>query len=1152
MADRNQASKSMINKSPNTGKPFNDMFDIIDDTNDGLQFSTDVLNQFFQTGQLKSMIYQEEISEYDILNDSDYVEATEEEEQEQEPEQDDETILSQKLSQLSTTNQHEINSSVTIDKKRRLTNASSSSVIPKKMKMSDNDADEDDDINDNDTKQDQIPNYLSMNNKSFVRIIKNTLKNVQTINMNDIQQLALIMHQAGALHLNKEITTIYLQSVTGTLTEPEGDLTKIDRRVWPMQVQSLMLTKRKLLPTTTADTTTETSQDDQQADCEKLLHERLEEMNHQIEYYQRQLIETKNSLVGFTSTMNEAIQFYVQEYGIKPLEMKHQLKKAIIIHNYESEILERKYLQENPNEYQLQVAKRLVNMKRDAEKSKRALLELKQGIFFNKSHISFDSVQVSMPTANNTTIQNSKVQQQLLNKYEKRIRCKKLDLLAIHVPEAEQTYYRFQNLFDDELAYMWKNHRNMVQNKGMTTTLINLLEQRLNDITSRWKDIYNYRIDYFLRNSYDELDYTDKNAIEQTMKIIPLSSSLIIATTHQFNDKQLQLLSRGPSYVPPCLIYILFSNESMDDIVKKQFAPLKHQLMNLFEKHNINLPLIMEMQDKNYKAFNDIFSKPIPFNLYERAIYEKNLIQSIQYSLKKNNLILRRTADNMNTFYVGNIQDFETKADKYLTKSDDYKVLININDENNEKPLDGALKEMIDSMNSLLEKLKTHKAINDDLFKRLVVDPAKIKLPYLYFLPNVSKENDITLVPMITSQYSATWKLAKYLNRLIRPFADEVLCSTSFTDETDFIRKFNHYVNTERRLRPTTLFCSIKITNFYTLDEHQNMIDVIGYFLQDNLATNKLESLTILTIRNLLYLFLYNNIFYYKDNIYAFTKGSPNTMELTETLSNIYLFVWQKKILKAIDQNIEFFGRYKDQIFFTWNKSNALELETFLQDIRENHLNVRFQMLIGTSVQFLNAYIENQHGQLHSRVHHDTTIQCYALPYVMGHSKSAYSDWLLSSLIRAVCYCTSVDDFQQERVYLEITFLISGYSLLFVETHVKHFFNYYHAQMMRYSRYQQAYDKFRQQWLKFTEQRHTLSEQLRKFDANGCLFQFNYIYDFGSRCRFNREFYQLWFHYFQHHPKLSRENCKIILTTKQFLSLNTLLAVEKAPCTIQQ
>ncbi|CAF4090589.1 unnamed protein product [Rotaria sordida] len=649
-------------------------------------------------------------------------------------------------------------------------------------------------------------------------------------------------------------------------------------------------------------------------------------------------------------------------------------------------------------------------MRRDLGKSKRALLELKQAVNFNKSSISFDSIQISMPILNDTNIKNNKVQQQqqLLNKYERQIRYKKLDLLAIHILEAEQTYYRFQNLFDYELSKMWQNHRNLVKDQGMTTTLINLLEQRLNNITNRWRGIDNYRIDYILRNSYDELNYINMNEIEQTMEMIEASSSIIIDTTHQFSDKQLQLLSRGPSYVPPCLMYILFSNESMDDIIKKQFAPLKHQLMNLFEKYSINLPLRMEIHDQTYREFKNLFSKPIPSNLYQRALYEKNLIQSIQYSLKKHNLILRRTANNMNTFYVGNVTDFETKADRYLTRSDDYEILININDETNEKPLDGALKEMIESMNSLLEKLKTHKAIKDDLYQQLVADPKKVKIPYLYFLPNISNENDISLVPIITSRSSATWEIGKYLNQLLQPFTDKILHSTTFADEIDFIRKLNHYANTERRLRPTTLFCTIKITNFYTLDEHNNMLDIIGYFLQNNLLTNKLESLTIQTIRNLLYVFLYNNIFYYKDNIYKCTKGSPNIMALTETLSNLYLFVWQKKVLKEIDQNIEFLGRSN---IFTWDKSSAIELEKFIENIREKHWNVRFQKFISTNVQFLNASIENRQGQLYSQVHCDSNMSRYTLPYLLGHSKSAHSDWLRTALIRAVCYCTSVDDF---------------------------------------------------------------------------------------------------------------------------------------------
>ena len=125
----------------------------------------------------------------------------------------------------------------------------------------------------------------------------------------------------------------------------------------------------------------------------------------------------------------------------------------------------------------------------------------------------------------------------------------------------------------------------------------------------------------------------------------------------------------------------------------------------------------------------------------------------------------------------------------------------------------------------------------------------------------------------------------------------------------DFIQKLNHYISTQRRFQPNTLFCSIKITNFYTLDTHENMIGTVSSFLHDHYYTNTTEKFTIQTIKSLLHLFLYNNIFCYKEQIYTFTSGSPNTMPFSETLSNIHLYVWQKRILHPLVRNNEFFGR---------------------------------------------------------------------------------------------------------------------------------------------------------------------------------------------------------------------------------------------------
>ncbi|CAF4438602.1 unnamed protein product [Rotaria socialis] len=798
----------------------------------------------------------------------------------------------------------------------------------------------------------------------------------------------------------------------GTLKQPKSHLIEVDRRVWPIHVQSLMLTQHKAATTTACASITE----DQQADCEKHLHQRLIEMNEKIQYHQNQFNEKKNNLIGFTSNIEESIQSFVQKHGVKPFEMKRNLKIAMINHDYDSEILRRQYLQEKPNEYQIQVMKRLSEKKRELEKSKRELLELKYRVFYNRPHSSLDAIETTMPILNDD---DRKLK--LLNKHEKLIQRKKLDFVAIKIIAAEMKFYQCLREFDHELAAIWKTHRELVKNKGMSTTLTNLIEKRLTGITDRWRDVYNYRLNFYFRNFHGDFERTNTNADGDKMKRIGFSLSLMIDAIHRFSDKELQLLNRGPTYVPTGQISISSSGQSNDDIIKKKYAPLEHQLSYLFSKYHINIALSMEIQLKISDQFTELFSVPIPSNLQQRALYEKHLLQSIR----------------------------------------------------------------------------------------------KVKLPYLYFLPDVSKENEISLVPYITSQHSATWRIGKYLNELLRPFVDKNLSTTTFRDEPDFMRKLNDYVYVERHLRATTLFCSIKIINYYTLDIHKNMVDTVGYFLKDNLVTNKLEQVTIQTIKNLLHIFLYNNVFYYKDKIYTLMK----------------------------DIKIKYSSRG-----IMGMKKN---LTVFLQTIRDKNHNVQFQKLIGTNVPFLNAFVENQNGELFTRVYHHPILSRYTLPYVVGHSKLAHGDWFRSALIRAVCYCSSIENFNLERIYLELTCLANGYSIFFVENNVQHFFGYFHADTMRYLKDQTMYDKFRHDWFGYMTMQYELSDKLQTFNDNDCLIHLNYLYEFGPKCQFNQQFHCLWLESFNQHANLSKDKVKVQLTTKHQHSLNSLLAREKSTCSIQ-
>ena len=70
---------------------------------------------------------------------------------------------------------------------------------------------------------------------------------------------------------------------------------------------------------------------------------------------------------------------------------------------------------------------------------------------------------------------------------------------------------------------------------------------------------------------------------------------------------------------------------------------------------------------------------------------------------------------------------------------------------------------------------------------------------------------------------------------------------------------------------------------------------------------------------------------------------------------------------------------------------------------------------------------------------------------------------------------------------------------------------------------------------------HQITDELQNLTKNDRLVQLNYLYEFGPRCRFNQQFRQLWSQYFKQHPSLSSNQMKILLTTKHFYSLNTLL-----------
>lgn len=241
-------------------------------------------------------------------------------------------------------------------------------------------------------------------------------------------------------------------------------------------------------------------------------------------------------------------------------------------------------------------------------------------------------------------------------------------------------------------------------------------------------------------------------------------------------------------------------------------------------------------------------------------------------------------------------------------------------------------------------------------------------------------------------------------------------------------------------------------------------------------------------------------------------------------------------------------SRYHNQIFFTWNESTN-EFRQLFETLAHQTKDIQIDFTMGDKIEFFNIHIENLDGTLYTRVHHDTSIPQHTLPYTIDNAQDAHSHWFRSSLIQAVRYCTSVFDFNNERIYLEITCLTNGYSVEFVERRIHHFFKHFDALSLRSSLDQHVYQQLQHRLFNFSHEQQQFSRTNQELVNDNQLIHMSYFYQYGPKNEFNKKL-----------RKILRENIhlrtssafekrhrkiEIILTTKPKYSFNALLSQQK-------
>ncbi|CAF1340300.1 unnamed protein product [Adineta steineri] len=202
----------------------------------------------------------------------------------------------------------------------------------------------------------------------------------------------------------------------------------------------------------------------------------------------------------------------------------------------------------------------------------------------------------------------------------------------------------------------------------------------------------------------------------------------------------------------------------------------------------------------------------------------------------------------------------------------------------------------------------------------------------------------------------------------------------------------------------------------------------------------KVKGIPLDSIRKLASIVLKENFFVYDNKFYQQTTGGAMGSSFTLTLANIFMWKWQRELVHRQDISGEFFGRYIDDIFMTWNSSED-ELKILLNEANQWHPNIKLDYKISQSLPFLDVLLTNNHGVLTTSVYHKPNAEPYVVPFSSDHPRHVFVNIIQTLLKRAVRYSSAFEILNYERRSIKLMLLYNGYPSSFIDQQFHKFFN---------------------------------------------------------------------------------------------------------------
>ncbi|CAF2065566.1 unnamed protein product [Rotaria magnacalcarata] len=298
------------------------------------------------------------------------------------------------------------------------------------------------------------------------------------------------------------------------------------------------------------------------------------------------------------------------------------------------------------------------------------------------------------------------------------------------------------------------------------------------------------------------------------------------------------------------------------------------------------------------------------------------------------------------------------------------------------------LPDLIQRTNKYLLDLRLAKWITQKQYEQLSIKPNEVELAHLYYLPKAHK-------------------LVKQLQQWSR-----------------------------NNFRQDTLFCTIDVTDLYTMVPQIEGVLSLRKMLHQ-LKLKQVGKLKVETIIRLSRFVIKNNYFSYNGQYYHQVRGGAMGSPLTLTISNCYMYFFERQIVNQIRNSGGLYFRYIDDIFITinWPVRHLLKEVDRWNKFDEN---IKLSENIGSSADFLDLHIENQDGQLFTTVYQKPSYEPYYLPFNSIHPLHMKKNIVFTMLLRCIRYCSTFQAYLDEREKLRMALLLNKYPNKFIDEQFNH------------------------------------------------------------------------------------------------------------------